>query len=226
MDELEVHLLALPVEHAGGAVRLVGDGEGEGRCLREFLGLGDPHQRLVGAEDDLRVARGLELGGDLLGPRDDRAFKLGDPDVLLLVLAAGVGVGADDERAQRSGRVGQPLPTRLGDERDGRGQEQDGAAVRHEALRDPQRGERLAGAAGHDEPPAVVMPETPEHVLDRFLLQRPRLTDRTFDLIGDRPAVVVAEVDPADVRPLDDALRHPAPAACGDDPAQPEGLVL
>ena len=141
------------VEVAGGAVRFVDDGEVKRRGLVFDLRGAEFVERLVGAEHD---AGGV--GGDFCAKRGRDARRVGGDfagdfvraDVLGSGAAGGF-VRADDGASQRAAGVRQPFATRLRDQRDGGGDEQNrGAGAGRETLGDAQGGEGFAGAASHD----------------------------------------------------------------------------
>ena len=158
---------------AGGPVGFVAEDEVEGRRTLVLRPLHDA-ERVVGAEHHgQRIFGGLpERGGDRRRVRGDGDFKLLEGGVL--VVAAGPGVGADADVAVDGRALRRPLPHRLGEQGDRRHQVQDPAAGARHGFRDAQRGEGLAGAAGHDELAAIVVPEAGEHVVERGLLVGPQ----------------------------------------------------
>ena len=75
-----------------------------------------------------------------------------------------------------------PLLERLGEQRDRRHQEERRAPGRHEVLGDLQRGEGLAGAAGHDQLAPVCDGEPGQHLLQGDDLVRAELLLRVRQL--------------------------------------------
>ena len=158
------------------------------------LRLGDPPEGVARGEDAARVAAPPEEVGEPRRVGRDRALELGAPDVL--APAAGGPVGAHDKGIQQPRGMPQPLPAGLRDERDGRGTEQDAAAIGDDPLRAPQRRECLTRAARHHQTTAVVVGEPNHDIVDRVLLAR---QERPFRPGGvffcDDPVQVLPEVD-------------------------------
>ena len=157
---------------AGGAVRFIAHGDVELRHAR-VLRAPDHVHRLVGAEHDgqpvgRRGSRGLGESGRI-GGRGDRQVVCAGADVVAL---ANLRVGADGKRADRRLGVSGPLAQRLRHERDRRCGEQHATARPGDLLGGAQRGEGLAGAAGHDQLAAVVLLEAGAHVVQGALLVR------------------------------------------------------
>lgn len=178
VDAHEVGLVRAREGDAGGAVGLVADDEVE-VVKTLFLRVVHGGQRLVGGEDDAQAAAALavlEAIRDVLAVRGDGHLEVVRGDVFCL--AAGLVVGADGEALQVEAGLRGPLAQRLGEQRDGGDEEQHAGAtavlLRH-LLGEAQRGERLAGAAGHDEFAAVVAVEPGHDAVDRLLLVRARL---------------------------------------------------
>ena len=177
--------LVLPREgDAGGAVGLVADDQVEGGQARRLRG-GDAGDGVVGGEDDGRARGGafLQLGqpavlvDELLvvgGGGEGEVLHLDVAGVVgrLLLALADAAVGADGEAGERAGGLGGPLAQGLGEQRQ-RGHKEEDLPGGGECLGDLERGEGLAGAAGHDELPAVggsAGPEGGDHVVERLLL--------------------------------------------------------
>ena len=212
------------------AVRLIGDREIErwGAVMR--LSLGHPSQRVVGAEHDPgRAAVAVQRTGYLSRVRRDGTLQLRDPDVLVLVAPAGRRIGAHDEALEPARGLAQPLAPRLGDECDGRGDEEDALSLLDQLFSDAQGRECLAGAARHDEATPVVAGEPGHRVLDGLGLQGPGFLHRPLSVpFFNLNVEVLPEVDllHRGMGVLDGALRVRPPPTGGHDPAQPEDLVL
>ena len=211
------------------AVRLVGDREVEVR-RPHLLGFDHPAKTVVGAEHDVRAIRVCPKAScDFGRVGADRTLELVRADVFALASPASRSVRAHDGARECAGRVAQPLASGLRDQRDGRGGEQDPPVVGDEPLGDPQRGERLARPAGHDEASPVVDLESFDDVLDGFALEPPRLLDGTRGVFGLDPGVEVSgEVDPAyrRVRGVERSPGVRSDRAGDDQPAQREDRAL
>ena len=157
----------------GGPVRFVAEDDVEGRRSLVLRPLHDA-ERVVGAEDHRHrvFACFPERPGDRRRVRGDRDFKLLKRCVLVVAPCPGVGADADVAGGRRALR--RPLPHRLGEQGYRRHQVQDPAADACHGFRDAQCGKGLAGAAGHDELAAIVVPETGGHVVERGLLVAPQ----------------------------------------------------
>jgi len=143
------------------AMSLVADDEVVCRQLPLPLRLSDDVDGLVGREDDRhRLGLGQGLGQTRLKDREVGRRRQGEihgGDVLVDGFGAdrSLLVRADSQRSEWHLGGGGPLPQRLGEQADRRDEEQDAAARADDPLCQPQRGERLAGAAGHDQLAAV-----------------------------------------------------------------------
>lgn len=134
------------------------------------LGLGDGGDGLVGAEhhgEAFGAFAVLHLGdqGGRVGGRGQRHVV----GVDVLDGTRNFGVRAHGEGAQVGLTLRGPLAQRLGQQRNRGHQEQDfGCAAEcfGDAFADLQCGERLAGAAGHDQLAAVMVAEPGDHLLD------------------------------------------------------------
>ena len=178
---------------AGGPVGFIAEDEVEGRRSLVLRPLHDA-ERVVGAEDHRqRVFSGLpERRGDRRRVRGDGDFELLERGVL--VVAPRPGVGADAHVAVGYRALRRPLPHRLGEQGDRRHEVQHPAAGARHGFRDAQRGEGLAGAAGHDELAAIVVPEAGEHVVERGLLVGPQTEGLAAE--GEVFRLAVREVGP------------------------------
>ncbi|CKM69207.1 Uncharacterised protein [Mycobacterium tuberculosis] len=175
----EVRLIVPRQRHAGGAVGLVAHHQVE-LVDPQPLGLGHRGQRLVGAKH-----HGQALGAPAVRHFVQQYPRVGGDrdrhivDVVVLGRARHLGVRAHRERPHIQLTLCGPLPQRLAQQRNRGHQQQNpraAAVVGGDALGDLERGERLAGAAGHDQLAAIVAHREPaEHRVDRLLLVRPQL---------------------------------------------------
>ena len=144
---------------AGGPVRLVAEDQVEGRCA---LVLGALHQaeRVIGAEHRRhRVRRRFpERRADRVRVGGDRNLQLLQRGVL--VVAPRPRIRADADIAVRHRALLRPFPHRLLEQRDRRHQVENPSADPGRRLGDAERGEGLAGAAGHHQLAAAVLGET------------------------------------------------------------------
>ena len=178
----ELRFRALDERDAGRAVGLVANYQ---VYLAQSLLLGgdDDIQRLVGTENHRPVPVGaaiVDVGDELFRRGGGRADQIVGGDfvgvlVPTLLLLPGLWIGADGVYPHGHRSVVAPFADGLGDQRDRRGQEQDGAAGRHLLLGYAERGVRLAGSAGHDQLAAVVLRKPVQHGSDGFLLVLPRV---------------------------------------------------
>jgi len=195
VDPDEVRLVRLGQGDAGGAVGLVADDQVEvGHPLA--LGAGDDVDRLVGGEDDgeLVVLGALaDLRGQGLGVRGRGVDQVVDREVLRGVGLADLHVGAHGIRAEGDLGLLLPLAQALVEQLDRGDEEQDGGglglAAGRELLGDLERGERLAGPAGHDQLAAVMRGQS---LADRrpglpLVRQGGLLAGGRQDLLGPRP---------------------------------------
>jgi len=221
VDPDEVRLVRLSQSNAGGAVRLVADDQVEVRHPLA-LGAGDDVDRLVGGKDDgeLVVLGPLaDLRGQGLGVRGRRVDQVVNRQVLRGVGLADLHIGAHGIRAERDLGLLLPLAQALVEQLDRGNEEQDrrglGLAAGRELLGDLQRRERLAGAAGHDQLPAVMRDQA---LADRrtglpLVRQGGLLAGGRQNLLGPRPV---------DVAPVDLGLQQVA----DPDPHDRDGQVL
>ena len=235
VERLEVHFFAARAltgdvvsNDAGGAVGFVGDGEVEGRRIVQRLRLAHPAQRVVGAEDGLHAARRrAQTAGDLGRFRNHVAHQRIRAELVALAAPAGGAVRTHDERGHRPRPMRQPLAAGLRHQGDGRRREQNPAIVRHQTLGQPQRRERLAGAARHHQLAAGVALGCKPVIgrVDGLLLQRLRMPQRARLLeLQDRVIEEVQKVDAHHPRlpPIDRPLGSRVPSAGGNNPAQSE----
>ena len=193
-----------------GAVGLVADDEvepGHPGPLR----LRDDVERLVRREDhgaSVRIS-----GGDAgaLG-QPDRVGRGGDGQVDdrgILVGLADLGVRAHGEGAQRVGGLGRPLLERLVEQGDARHEEEHPTTGWHDLLGQAQAREGLAGAARHDQLPAVVLGEAGSHGVDGGALVRAQLlaAERRQHLGGARVELGPVERGADEVFEADDVDR-------------------
>ena len=220
VDPHEVRLVDPLQRDAGGAVRLIADHQIE-RRYTQLLRIRNDRQRLVGREHHRQALGTLAMLHLVYQRRRVRGHW--DRHVVgvdVLRRAGHLRVRADSERTQVQLRLRRPLPQRLTQQRDRRNREQNPCAATVlgcSALGDLERGERLAGAARHDQLAAVVAGgETREHLLDRGGLMRTRLVTGRF---GDVDLQVA--VDPGDV-PVDRRVSDLRQA----DPLHRDGLIL
>jgi len=179
VDFYEVAFLVVLKDGSGGAVGFIADDEIEVRHAVEELGAADAGYGMVGGEDDGHV-RGvvafLHLVGEALGIGGGRVLQfvgVGLDDVLvddvlvlgtLAALFPDLGIGADGEGAEREGALLGPLGEGLGKEVQAGDEEEHALARSGDVLGDFQGGERLAGAAGHDELASVGGFETEQDI--------------------------------------------------------------
>ena len=210
VDALKVGLGFACERRAGGSVRLVADNQVELRQPHPLRG-GHGVQRLVRGEYHRHGGAALgcvskpprERGG--VGGRGQRQVERRDV-VIVVPQPARAGVGAYGERLERNRRVVRPVPKRLRQQRYGWREEQDAAARARDPLRYAKRGERLAGAASHDELAALTLGEAGERVVERKPLILAQALSR---LSAQRPRTREAEVFPAYGRILEH-VRTPA----------------
>ena len=157
-------------KRAGRAVRLVGDGQIERWCAMARLGFRDPSQRLVRAKNHPGRAFAVERPRDLGRIRGDRALKLGNPDVLVLVASASGGIGTHDNALKLTRGLPEPFAPCLRDQRDSRGSKENPLSVLDNLFGDAKRSKGFAGAAGHDEAATVMVGKPGNRVLNRFFL--------------------------------------------------------
>lgn len=96
-------------------------------------------------------------------------------DVFVLALLANLGVGADSEALHTHFGFRRPLTKSLGQQRDGRHQEQSRATVWHELFSDLEGSEGLPRATSHDELAAVTFRKTFFGLLECLLLMITKL---------------------------------------------------
>ena len=197
--------------HAGGPVRLVAQHQVEwGGAV--VLGALHQAERVIGAEHSRhRIGRCVAQG------RADRRRVSGDRNLQLLkrgvlVVAPRPGIRADADIAVRHRTLLRPLPHRLLEQQNRRHQIEHPPANAGHRLGDAERGEGLAGAAGHDELAAVVLDEA----------RRSCRRTRTADVVsGDRARhartapPVPDELGPASRRDGSQGRRSGAPCIRG-----------
>ena len=146
---------------------LIADGEveGVGVAAEAALGLLDDGDGLVGGEDDGEgVGVAFAVVADALGEavgvggggQGEGVGVVGGGVVVALGALVGLGVGADADGVDGDLRVVAPRHEGLVEERDGGDEEEDEALAAGLLLDEPQGGEGLTRAAGHDELAAVV----------------------------------------------------------------------
>ena len=173
VDAAEVGFGFSGERRASGAVRLVANYQVELRQPHPLRG-GHCVQRLVSGKHHRHG--GVALGASE-SPRESggvggrRQMQVEQRDVVFIVIVisqvARAGVGAYRERLDRNRGVVRPIPKRLRQQRYGRREEQNAAARPGDFLGDAERGERLAGAASHDEFAALTLAESFDDVLKR-----------------------------------------------------------
>ncbi len=185
---------------AGGAVRLVAEDQVEGGEAVAFLRIADDIDGVVGGKDHIHVPGIValaDLGSELPCFGRGRVLQLmGEHlEVIFAVLLADVAVRTHGVAVQRRRRFLGPFGERLRQQREARHEEQHTATLAGQFLGNLERGEGLAGAAGHDELAARILGEARFDGRQRRLLVRAqrflRLEDRS------RVGLVLRPVDPA-----------------------------
>ena len=228
---------------SGGAMGFVADDKIEFREAEFLLSFMDDFNGVIGGKDDAHVPGVVPLGHLFCQPlrvRGRRITKFVDEGldhiVVRLALLADFGVRADRETVQRRFALLSPFGQRLGQQREAGDQEQNSFVAAGDFFGDLQRGEGLAGAAGHDQLASVFARQAEENALDRFLLMRARielgLEDRAGIRLVFRPVNLagfeIVQVDARDRRLLIEergfGVLGPL-VGRGDDDSVSEGLL-
>ena len=231
VERLEVHFVlghGVVAQNAGGAVRFVGDGEIEAWSAVPGLGFANPPQRVVGTEHGLDGAGTLaQKFGDCRRIGNHVAHQRVGTDLEAFAAPAGGAVRAHHQRGHGPCRMRQPLAPSLRHQSDGGRGEKYPPVVRHDALGQPQRRERLAGSTRHHQLATRIALRDQAIVggVNGPLLKRLRLAlFRRLAQLTDFEVEELQKVDAGNSRlaPGNRPLRSRVPLTGGDDPTQPE----